>query len=224
VADLLLEHHQYELLASHFDSLGNARLRDKYIELALTDEPSDSSVVELRAMQGRRDLIPADLAARHLERYEHFEDWLQRGRALAKVGRHQESVVDYVRGIDEVLGDGNVFTAAFYLKELSESGLIDELFVLAFREASDAGNLWWQVRALEELGWTEELKELLIRHAETIEADGDPELLMKLAEARGDERQAAELRTRILGSMRLVKGSMESLDDLVVIDLEEGVG
>jgi hypothetical protein len=206
IADELLANDQYELLAYHFDNIGNSRLRDKYIEIALERDPSDSAVVYLRALQGRQDKIPDETAKRHLASYTRTQDWLQRARAHAQLRQHREAVTDYVRGIGRALNEERTFSAAFYLKELRESGLIEELFILAFGEAVEEDDLWWQVRALQELGWHKELSDLVLKNKDRIEEGGDPMLLLLLAEARGDREQALELKTRVFGGMRLVKG------------------
>jgi hypothetical protein len=74
------------------------------------------------------------------------------------------------------------------LKELSESELPQSLFIDAYKEAADGGDLWWQIRALQELGWDDARRELLIGHAEEIRQSEDAMLLRELAWAEGDSR------------------------------------
>jgi hypothetical protein len=197
VADIYRDNEEYELLAIHFDALGNIELRDKYIELALKKSPSDSSICVLRAMQERPDLIPAGVLKRQLAFYAKHKDYTQRARTLAQAGRHKEAAKDYVRGILDSLEDDNVFSAAFYIKELAEDGVLEELFVLALEAATKENDLWWQVRALQELGWDEELNELLLKHAKSIEAGDNSSLQELLAEAQGNSEQLLEIRKDI---------------------------
>jgi hypothetical protein len=166
VAEIYRENKEYELLAIHYNAIGNSELRDKYIELALADASSDSSICFLRGLQARPNLIPPEVLQRELARYAKHEDFTQRGRLLARIGRTREAAIDYVRGILRSLEDGNVFSAAYYIKELSEDGVVDDLFILELKRAEEQHDLWWQVRALQELEWHEELAQFLIAHRE----------------------------------------------------------
>ena len=204
IAEAYRENGEFHLLAIHYDVIGNEELRDKYIDLLMEGSPSDSDVIYLREMQGRLDLVPPDLIEREVKRWEKSDDLLQRARFYARIGRHQEAVIDYTRGIARTLEDGNVFSAAYYLKELSEAALFEPLFRTALLEAGDEGDLWWQVRALQELEWTTELHDLLIRNADAIEASRDWVLAELLAEARGDLETMVELKKRAAWGTRLV--------------------
>ena len=55
----------------------------------------------------------------------------QRGRLLACVGRTRDAAIEYVRGILRSLEGDSVFSAAYYIKELSKDGIVDDLFILA---------------------------------------------------------------------------------------------
>ena len=47
--------------------------------------------------------------------------------AHRKLGvRHEDAIADYLRGVLESIEEGNPFSAAYYLKELQESGLLLE--------------------------------------------------------------------------------------------------
>lgn len=186
LAEIYREKEDFELLAIHYDGIGNEELRDKYIDLALKKQLSDSWVILLRSLQGRADLIPQEVIEREYEQRRKYNDWLQRARMLSKVGRNQEAVADYLRGIQKTLKENRIFSAAFYLKELASSNLIQEMFILAFKKASDDGDLWWQVRALQELGWESELRDLLIEHEDEISSGDDLMLKMYLAHAKND--------------------------------------
>jgi len=188
LAEIYRENKNYELLATHYHIVGNEELRDKYIELALDGTVGDETVIYFRSLQGRPDLIPKDVADRELNRRAKERDWLQRARTLEHLGRHREAVKDYLKGVEHALGKERTFTAAYYLKELCESGLIDELFVLALKQAEEDKDLWWQIRALQELGWESELDDLLRQNEKNIRASGDLSLLSLLAQSLGEDQ------------------------------------
>ena len=61
----------------------------------------------------------------------------------------------------------------------------------------EKNDLWWQVRSLQELGWTDELKSLLIRHQDDIKRSGDQLLLRELARALRDNDALVEVEKEI---------------------------
>jgi hypothetical protein len=185
---------EFELLATHYDAIGNAELRDKYIDRALVAPKSDEVVVYLREMQDRRDLIPQDVIEREEKRLADAPSQL--ARLYKAVGRDKDAVRAYLEDVLASLAEDNAFSAAYYLKELFEVGLVDELFVMALRQASDRGDLWWQVRALQELGWRSELHSLAREHREEIGSSANIDLKLILAEADGDAELAKNLRKR----------------------------
>ena len=75
--------------------------------------------------------------------------------------------------------------AAYYLKELSKSGLRRELFLLALEEQRVAGNLWWPVRALDELGYEKELTALVLDNEAQIHELQNPILEYSVGEGQG---------------------------------------
>jgi len=194
VAEIYRDNQQYELLSMHYHAHGNTELRDKYIELALSEDSSDQSVVFLRQLQGNPELIPESVIERELEQYTRNEDWSQRARLFYALNRYEEAIADYLKSIMESLQKGNVFSAAFYLRELQESELLKELQVLALRQAEENGEIWWQVRALEELGWESELHDLLVNNKEEITESGNPILQAKLAVAMDDIDKYVQLK------------------------------
>jgi hypothetical protein len=105
---------------------------------------------------------------------------------LSTLNKHREAVTDYLQGILKALSEDRVFSAAYSLKELSESHLSEELFIIALKQARDDGDLWWQVRSLQELDWQSELDELLLEHEAEILNSNDLELKRLLAVAKGD--------------------------------------
>lgn len=203
LAEIYRENKEYELLAIHYHSIGNRELRDKYIERALQGKPSDSSICFLRSLQDRPDLIPCAVLQRQLKFYSKHDDFTQRARLLATAKRFEEAATDYVRGILASLEKGNTFSAAFYIKELAEDGVLEELFILVLQSAKEQKNLWWQVRALEELGWDDALRELLLENQNEIEAGDNPRLQQLLAEAKGDHARTFDLRKEIASRERV---------------------
>jgi hypothetical protein len=186
----LRENQDYITLATIYDDLDSADLRDKYIDLALERDSPDWLVIDLRSMQNRRDLIPEDVVERRLTRQAEISDWSNRARTLSDLGRNVEAVKDYAKAILESLENDRIFHAAYCLRELVEKGLIDSLFEKALEGATAENDLWWQVRCLQELGWDAELDELLLANEDEIEASGNLSLRSYLLLAKGDEEEA----------------------------------
>jgi tetratricopeptide (TPR) repeat protein len=197
LAEIYLEKKDYVSLAMHYNRIGNQELRDKYIERALEETLHDETIIYLRSLQDKSSLIPEEVALRELDRRANEHDWLQRGRTLEILGRHREAVADYLKGIQECLGEEKIFTTAIYLKELSESGLIDELFVLALKQAKEDNDLWWQARALQELGWKSELDEFLRRNEKEIRGSGNLLFLAMLTRTLGEKDAWLSIRKKI---------------------------
>jgi hypothetical protein len=98
-------------------------------------------------------------------------------------------------GVVEAIDKGNVFSAAFHLKEMISEGILDSLFIEAMAEAEEQNDLWWQYRCLEELEWESEAKAFLLEHRKEIEALDDPDLFNEaLAIALDDKQRYKELR------------------------------
>lgn len=201
--DILKERKQYWVLAVQYDALGNTDLRDKYVELALQDESDDDAVIFLRSMQGRQDLIPQEAIQREVQRREKYEDWSQLGRLYEKIGDYKKAVQCYCKTILEDLKDDRVFAAAFYLKELAQTDLSGRLFEDAYKKASDERDLWWQIRALQELGWEDELKSVLVKHRAEIEKAGNTFLRQELYRVTGETDKLYEERRRSAEGLRI---------------------
>jgi hypothetical protein len=192
LAEIYRENDEPQVLASHYNTIGNLELRDKWIECALSREDVDDfAIIRLRAMQDRADLIPEDVAQRVLDDYERREDWAQRARILRDLHRYPEAVIDYVKSIAEDLERGRTFTAAYYLKELGKLELHKQLFLKAY---SDGTDLWWKVRALQEVGWDDERKRLLLENEGEIRQQDNPLLIIELEQALGDTVAYVEAR------------------------------
>jgi hypothetical protein len=209
IAEAYRENGEFELLASHYDMIGNNELRDKYIDIALSKAPSDDTVLFLRGLQSRTDLIPVDVINREDARLIASKDWLQRARMLKKLSRHPEAVHDYLQGILNSLSEDQVFSAAYYLKELSEAHLFEELFVIALKKAQAASDLWWQIRALQELGWHSELNDLLLKNESEIMNSDDLILKRELALVKGDQKAWLDLGIKIAKIERMSSDLLE---------------
>ena len=110
VAKILRENGKYEELANLYNEIGNNKLRDKYIELALKADSSDESVSYLRGLQGRPNLIPDEVVKRELSRYTKNREWNNRARLYRTLGKHREATTDYIRSIRCFFDyDGSIF-------------------------------------------------------------------------------------------------------------------
>lgn len=193
ITEILRESKQYERLAMHYHSIGNAELRDKYIKKVLNRRPSPQTTIFLRALQNRADLIPEDIIKEETERLKNNKDWCQLARLFVDIKRWDDAVQYYCKGIVESLQKGNIFSAAFYLKEMSSvEKLQNRLFEIAYDQATKEKNLWWQIRALQELGWNSELTELLKANKVEIEKSGDPMMMLLLYRSLGNQRRYVE--------------------------------
>lgn len=197
IAEIYRENNELELLAIHYDKIGNKELRDKYIEEVLKNNPSDSSIIFLRAMQKRSELIPKEVIDREIKRSLNNNDWSQLGRLYVDIGDYKNAVEYYIKGIEEDIQKKRFFSVAFYIKELVEEGLVNALFAMVLHDAAAKGDLWLQVRALEELGWESELKELLIKNKDKIKRSKDILLQSKLTAVLGDRDQYVKTRKEL---------------------------
>lgn len=201
IAEIYRETEQFELLAIHYNAIGNIELRDKYVEKAIEKGTSPDAIFFLRgSLQERPDLVPPDIIDDHLAAFDGRDDYEQHARALRAVGRRVEAAQKYIEGINDSLQKSNWFSAAFYIKEFIEENLIEDLLKAAYRKSTEQGETWWQVRALQELGWYTELNDLLLSKKDEIDRSGDLMLMELLAEAEGDMVLAGTLRKKIAGS------------------------
>lgn len=212
IAEIFRENEQYELLAMHYHSIGNAELRDKYVEKTLSKSPTPQTIVFLRGLQNRADLIPEEIINEEIERRTKNKDWSQLARLFVTIKRWNEAVYYYCKEIIKAVQEGNVFTAAYYLKEMSlGEKLQNKLFENAYSQATRERNLWWQIRALQELGWDSELDELLKAHKVEIERSDDNYMMALLYKTIGDRRRYAEtLKKMYKGAKIVVFGKKEN--------------
>lgn len=201
IAEIYRETGQLELLAIHYNGIGNIELRDKYIEIAISRGASPDAIFFLRgSLQERPDLVPAEIIDDYLAAFVGRDDYEQHARALRAVGRRLEAAQKYIQGINDSLQNGSWFSAAFYIKEFMEENLIEDLLKAAYRESTEQGETWWQVRALQELGWSTELNDLLFSKKDEIGKSGNLMLMALLADAEGDSALACDLRKEIARS------------------------
>ncbi len=194
VTEILRENREYELLAMYHHVLGNLELRDKYVDAALKKRPRDHTVIFLRGLQGRKDPVPNEVIQREVGRLTKLKDWSALARLYSSLRDYRKAVKWYVKALDEMVSGDRTFSTAFYLKEASSRSILDGLFELAYKEAQSGKNLWWQVRALQELGWKSELDELLLKNERRIRKSDDILLKQLLARSTGDESKYIELR------------------------------
>jgi hypothetical protein len=184
--EILKERKQYLFLAIEYDRLGNITLRDKYIELALKTDPSDFATLFLRSLQGQSAKVPAKIVARIINLQTKNQDWCQLARTYFDIRDHANAAISYCRGIIQSFEEGNVFSAAYYLKEMTERKLFVPLFQQTYEENEKKADFWWALRSLQELEWWSEADAFLLRNEERIVRKGDPLLLKQLYAAKGD--------------------------------------
>jgi len=193
LAEIYREKGAYTLLAMHYDVIGNNELRDKYIEESIKRGVPDETAIFLRSLQGKTDLIASEVIQREIDRLKSSENWSQLARLYAALNDWKEAAYYYCRDVMQSVREGNTFSAAFYLKEVLTNNIHTHLFEDALREASAEDDLWWQVRALQELGRIGELRQLLVKNEKKIKKAGDNLLLRELYWALGDGQSLIEM-------------------------------
>jgi DNA-binding Lrp family transcriptional regulator len=178
LAEIYREREEYELLALHYHSIGNSELRDKYIDLAIQQEMADDSIIFFRSVQDRLDLIPEEVKNREIKKLEDQGLWFTLGRLYRELKEYELAAQATCKAVVDAI----------------EEGMLDFLFMDALFQAEDEHNLWWQYRCLEELGWDEEAKQLLLDHRKEIEELDEPEFDEPLALALEDMQLYIELR------------------------------
>ena len=193
VLDVLKENKEYDLLAMHYHTIGNTELRDKYIDLALSRKIDAETEMYLRKIQDKIELVDPKRIKRRIDRLKKSANWSQLDRLYADVKDCEQATFYYCRSICEDLQESNVFSAAYYLKEMNEKELDMSLFEKAYRGFCEKNDLWWQVRSLQELGWESELKALILSNRVEIEQSGDLRLLELLYAITGEKDKLIEI-------------------------------
>jgi hypothetical protein len=183
-------------LAFLYDGISNEELRDEAVDKATAAGASDGVLLMLRRMQGRLGEVPKDMIDSELERLK--DNYRERSLLLEDLGRYREAAEEHLQGLAEDVPRLKNFTLAHHLAELANSGIIEGLFFQSLQEAAERDDLWWQVRALQELGWQSELDELVLGHEgelatrEDLSDDMRAMLRAIAARARGDDDAARE--------------------------------
>ena len=198
--EALKENEKYDLLAIHYDIIGNTELRDKYIEIALQQDKSAETEIFFRALQDKIELVEQEKIKKEIDQRKKSKDWSQLARLYIDIKDWKNAIKYYCKTICEDLEKGNTFAAAFYLKELTEKQLHVPLFEEAYREFIEKEDLWWQVRSLQELGWQSELESLLISKKAEIKKSGDLHLLELLYKATGEKEKLLEVTKKLASS------------------------
>lgn len=196
-SEVYREKEEFEALACLYDSIGNYELRDKYIDIVLAKGAKDDTICFLRGMQNCPELIPQEVLDHQIESLSKMNNYSQRARLYIKLRMEMEATKDYLNSILESLEKDNIFSAAYYLKEMVNENLINILFEKALEKAIKNNDLWWQIRCLQELEWHSELKELLVHNVKEIEEADNPEMELLLAKALNDEGKVLELQKEI---------------------------
>ena len=202
--DVLKEKRQYSLMAMLYNVIGNTKLRDKYVELAIKRGVSDNTYIYLRKIQNRIDLIPEKIIKSCLEKQRDNKDWSQLARTYSSLKDFKNSLKYYCQSIIEDLDRGNVFSAAFYTKEISKHKLYIPLFEEEYKKRLKNADLWWQIRCLQELGWEDEVHDLLLKNKKIIENSSDVFLKELLYRHIEDEEKLLQNAKEKAESMRLV--------------------
>jgi hypothetical protein len=186
-------------VARLYHAIGDIQLRDTYIDRALAKPHQAWEEFWLRGLQGRIDLLSPQTVQDVLS----TTDWTARAGALADLGQIDEAAVELLEGILDSVRNKRYFTAAYYIKYGLLERLLAPLFEKRLTEALESGDLWWQMRVYEELGWTHEKTQLLLAHESEIMESGFLPFIRELAEAKGDdslllesEKQMAEAGAR----------------------------
>jgi hypothetical protein len=193
IVEILRDRDDVENLAFHYHRIGNDELRDKYVDEVLSRDPDPHTLVRWRRLQGRLDEVPDDAIEEHLAFLESI-DLTAYASFLFTLGRFEESARVYARVITQAIDDNRPFSAAFYLRRMTDIGLAEHLYICALAQAVDRDDLWWEMRALQELNWDSELASFFEKNADRIEECNDETLRALLAEAQGRDMDALEHR------------------------------
>lgn len=187
--EVFREGNQLELIALVYNAIGVQNLRDDYIEKAIKADPTNiTTLVTLRCLQGRQDLIPSSQLNSLVRSMKRGRYWNDLARLYYDLGNKRKSIEYYLKTISTSLEKDNIFGAAYYLREMMRRNFDSALFEEALDKAVKKGELWLQIRALEELGREQEIRQLVIRYSKNIDASKDLALKMKKAKVLGDEK------------------------------------
>jgi len=187
LAEIFREKRAFDLLAMHYDSIGNMELRDKYIELAINNGLDDDGVIYFRHLQGQAHLLPTEIIERRIEKLQENDDLFNLGRLYYNLGQYEKALETLCLNVIDSLESGNNFHAAYAIKEMVEEGVVEALFTIALKEARESNDLWQQYRTLQELGWYTEIADFLKSNQKEIEASDNSALHVALADVLQDK-------------------------------------
>lgn len=193
IAEIYRENNEIELLAIHYDLIGNYELRDKYIMKVLAKNPSDDTYVFLKIIQEKCSEIPKEVIDRYIAKLNTNKNWLFLARIYRYIDKPKESLKYYLKGISEAFREKNNFTTAYYLRELASTEISEQLFRSTLNESKHNRDLWWQVRSLQELGWNTELDSFIRENKTQILASNDLNLIKLLARVEGNNKQYRDI-------------------------------
>lgn len=184
-------------LATIYNEFKNIKLRDKHIENILSKTSDPDSIIYYRSMQKRLDLIPKAIIKNEIKRLTKEKSWHNLGRLYYHIHQFEKASEYYVKSIQESIKKGNLFSTAFYIKEINEL-LVDELFKIELKKAKEKNDIWWQMRCLQELGLQSKIKELLIKNKKRIKKSDDIDLKREYALVTGDYKKFIKLDYEIM--------------------------
>src|SRR6266545_3248376 len=138
---------------------------------------SPLSEIRLSKMQGKVHLVKPERVRAAVRILSNPEEAAQLARLYVDFGLWSKAIRTYCEAIARMVEDGSLFSTAYYAKELAEQKLYNHLFEAELRLREERGDLWWQVRCLQELGWSTELVALMKSKGAEIEASGNYSLL-----------------------------------------------
>lgn len=175
-------------VAQIYDEIGDTELRDKYIEKTIESHPDIFEQYGIARMLGTTTELSQEFINSVIE--DVGEDWTWRAAVLKETGHVDEAAKVYLDGIRASIERGAWFNAAFYIRHALNGEIADMLFLMALRESVQEDDLWWQLRAFEELGWDDAKRELLLGNESRIRESGEAHLMQQFAKAKNDTQLA----------------------------------
>jgi len=164
----------YQELIFTFDNLGQPNLRDKYIELYLKKPRPFEQQFYFRAMQRRTDLLSQTELKKYFDDLERRKDWQDLSSAYFRIGDKINAAKYLSKHVARAIEQGNWFNAAFCLRSLILQNAVDDLFEKSLDVSRQKKELFWELRALQELEWIDELKAVMRANKDAIKGSPLP--------------------------------------------------
>jgi hypothetical protein len=164
----------YEELIFTFDNLGQADLRDKYIELHLKRDKSFEAKFYFRGLQGRLDLLDQGELKKHIEELDARNDWQDLASAYFRLGDKVNGTKFLAKHVARAIEEGNIFNAAYCFRSLLLNVTPADLFEKSLEVSRQKKDLFWELRALQELEWDDELRAVLDANKDEIATSSLP--------------------------------------------------